>query len=163
MQFGVGVMDVYETRKELRRMDRGDLLRLVSEQRISRCLIGGQPCGLYMHYKGFNFCISEIIGEGCQLKGMKKMGDRYEGVEEINYPLPLAERPGMGPLQKEERNVVFRVYCRNYATRSMVLLGKVIERRTKERGNNLKDLLVRAVKDYSGCVEDPSMIFLWGP
>jgi hypothetical protein len=69
----------------------------------------------------------------------------------------------MGPLQKEERNVVFRVYCRNYATRSMVLLGKVIERRTKERGNNLKDLLVRAVKDYSGCVEDPSMIFLWGP
>ena len=163
MQFGVGVMDVFETRKELRRMGRRDLLRLVSGQRISRCLIGGQPCGLYMRYKGFNFCVSEIIGEGCPLKGLKKIGDYNEGMEENNYPLPLMERPGMNPLQKEERKVVFRVYYRNDVTRSIVLLGKVIERRTKERGNNLKDLLGRAVKDYSGCVEDPSMIFLWGP
>jgi hypothetical protein len=116
-----------------------------------------------MHYKGFNFCVSEIIGEGCQLKSIKKLGDRYEGVEEINYPLPLVERPGNGPLHIEKRDVVFRVYCRNDVTCSIVLLGKVIERRTKERGNNLKDLLGRAVKDYSGCVEDPSMIFLWGP
>ena len=135
---------------------------MVSAQRISRCLIGGLACGLYLRYKGFNFCVSEIMGEGCQLKGLKKLEDRYEDVQEINYPLPLAERPDMSPLQKEKRNVVFRVYCRNYVTRSTILLGQVIERRTKERGNNLKDLLVRAVKDYSDRVADPSMIFLWG-
>lgn len=155
-------MDVYEARSELRRMGRGDLLRLASAQRISTCLIGGQACGLYMRYKRFNFCISEIMGEGCQLKGIKKMEGRYEDVQEINYPLPLMERSGMTPLQIEKRNIVFRVYCRNYVTRSTVFLGNVIERRTKERGNNLKDLLVRAVKDYSDLVEDPSMIFLWG-
>ena len=143
-------------------MYRRDLLRLVSAQRISRCLIGGRACGLYMRYKGFNFCVSEIMGEGCQSKGLKKLEERYEDMQEINYPLPLAERPGMSPLQKEKRNIVFRVYCRNYVTRSTILLGKVIERRTKERGNNLKDLLVRAVKDYSDRVADPSMIFLWG-
>ena len=68
----------------------------------------------------------------------------------------------MSPLQREKRNVVFRVYCRNYVTRSTILLGKVIERRTKERGDNLKDLLVKAVKDYSDRVADPSMIFLLG-
>jgi hypothetical protein len=156
-------MDVYETRIELRRMGRGDLLRLVSAQRISRCLMGGQACNLYMRYKGFNFCVSELIGEGCQVKGVKKMGDPYEDVEEINYPLPLLERHGMSPLQKEEGKVVFRVYYKNDVTRSIVLLGKVIERRTKERGNNLKDLLGRALKDYAGCVEDSSRIFLWGP
>jgi hypothetical protein len=138
-------------------------LRLVSAQRISRCLIGGRECGLLMRYKGFNFCVSEIMGEGCQLKGIKKLEDCYEDVQEINYPLPLAQRPGMSPLQKEKNYVVFRVYCRNYVTRSTILLGKVIERRTKERGNNLKDLLVRALKDYSDHVADPSMIFLCGP
>ena len=102
------------------------------------------------------------MGEGCQLKDIKKLEDRYEDVQEINYPLPLAEKPGMSPLQKEKRNVVFRVYFRNYVTRSAILLGKVIERRTKERGDNLKDLLVKAVKDYSDRVADPSMIFLLG-
>ena len=155
-------MDVFEARSELRRMCRLDLLRLVSAQRISRCLIGGRACSLYMRYKGFKFCVSEIMGEGCQLEEIEKLEDRYEDVQQIDYPLPLAERPGMNPLQKEKKDVVFRVYCRNYVTRSIVLLGKVIERRTKERGNNLKDLLVRAVKDYSDRVADPSMIFLWG-
>jgi len=160
--FGVGVMNIYEARSELRRMCRRDLLRLVLAQRISGCLIGGRACGLYIRYKGFNFCVSEIMREGCQLEGIKKLEDRCEDVQEINYPLPLAERPGLSPLQKEKRNVVFRIYCRNYVTRSTILLGKVIERRTKERGNNLKDLLVKAVKDYSYRIEGASTIFLLG-
>ena len=155
-------MNIYEARSELRGMCRRDLLKLVLAQRISRCLIGGRACGLYMRYKGFNLCVSEIMREGCQLEGIKKLEDRCEDVQEINYPLPLAERPGMSPLRKEKRNVVFRIYCRNYVTHSTILLGKVIERRTKERGNNLKDLLVKAVEDYSDYVADPSMIFLWG-
>lgn len=155
-------MDVHEARSELRRMHRGDLLRWVLAQRISRCLIGGRACGLYIRYKGFNFCVSEIMGEGCQSEGIKKLEDRYEDMQEINYPLPLAEKPGMSPLQQEKRNVVFRVYCRNDVTHSATLLGKVIERRTIERGNNLNDLLVRAVREYSDRAEDPSMIFLCG-
>jgi len=101
------------------------------------------------------------MGEGCHVERIEKFEDRYD-LQEINYRLPLTERPGMSSLQKEKRNVVFRVYCKDYLTRSMILLGKVIERRTKERGNNLKDLLVRAVKDYSDCVADPSTIFLLG-
>jgi hypothetical protein len=44
----------------------------------------------------------------------------------------------------------------------MVLLGKVTERRTKERGNNLKDLLNKAIMDYSDRAKDPSEIFLLG-
>ena len=62
---------LHEARGELRRMRRGDLLRWVLAQRISRCLIGRRTCGLYMRYKGFKFCLSEIMGEGCQLEGIR--------------------------------------------------------------------------------------------
>lgn len=96
------------------------------------------------------------------MQEMEKLEDSPEHSQEISYPLPLAERQGMGRLQKEKKNVVFRVYCKDYLTRSMILLGKIVERRAKERGNNLKDLLVRAVKDYSDCVGNPSTIFLLG-
>jgi hypothetical protein len=65
----------------------------------------------------------------------------------------------LGALREEKRDVEFRVYYNDCITRSMIFLGKVIKRRTKERGNNLKDLLVEAVKDYSHCVADPSTIF----
>jgi hypothetical protein len=44
----------------------------------------------------------------------------------------------------------------------MVFLGKIIERRRKERGNNFKDLLFKAKQDYSPRVKDPSAIFLLG-
>jgi hypothetical protein len=42
----------------------------------------------------------------------------------------------------------------------MVFLGKIIERRRRERGNNLKDLLFKARQNYSTRVRDPSAIFL---
>ncbi len=155
-------MDVYEVRSELRRMNKGDLFRLASNQKISRCLISGGACVFYLHYQGFNFCISEILEQSCQVERSEKLEDCYEDLQ-IDDPLPLMERSGMSPLQKEERAVVFKVYCRDDFTRSMVLLGKVIERRIKERGNNLNDLLLKAIKEYSDCAADPSTIFLLSP
>jgi hypothetical protein len=38
----------------------------------------------------------------------------------------------------------------------------IIERRRKERGDNLNGLLTKAIKQYSNQVEDPSAIFLLG-
>ena len=90
----------------------------------------------------------------------EKLDDRYEDLQNSHDLLPLREKPGMIPLQREKKNVEFRVYCRDTVNRSMILLGMVIERRAKERGNNLKDLLVKAKKDYSNCAVDPSTIFL---
>ena len=79
------------------------------------------------------------------------------------FSLPLLERIGIRPLLPAKMAVAFRVYCRDHVTRSTTFLGRVIERRTRERGNNLNDLLVKAVKDYSDCVADPSTIFLLSP
>jgi hypothetical protein len=44
----------------------------------------------------------------------------------------------------------------------MIFLGNILERRTKERRNNLGDLLAKAVKDYSYCIEGASTIFILG-
>jgi len=60
----------------------------------------------------------------------------------------------------EKRTVLFNVCCKDYSTGSPVVLGKVIERRMRERGDNFHDLLYKARKDFSDRVEDPVDIFL---
>jgi hypothetical protein len=153
-------MNVYEARNELRRMSRRYLLRLASAQRISGCLIGGRACGLYLHYKGFNFCVSEIMGESCQVEKSAKLEEVYQGRDETSFPLPLMDRVGISLPSPGKKAVEFKVYCRDPVTKSIIFLGNILERRTKERRNNLKDLLVKSVKDYSNCIADPSTIFL---
>ena len=156
-------MDVYKARYELRNAGKGHLFGLVFAQRISECLIGGQVCGLYLHYKGFNFCVSEIMWEGCEFEKSARLEETHQGEKEINWSFPLLDRIGIRPLPPGKKAVAFRVYCRDHVTRSTTFLGTVIERRNTERGNNLNDLLVKAVKDYSNCVADPSTIFLLSP
>jgi hypothetical protein len=51
---------------------------------------------------------------------------------------------------------------RGHVTRSITFLARVIEEKTEERGNNLNDPSVKAVKDYSDCGAVPSGIFLLG-
>jgi hypothetical protein len=65
-----------------------------------------------------------------------------------------------GPFVSIKGPIIFDVYYRNYPTDSMVFLGKIIERRNKDRGNNRKDLLYKARQDYSPRVKDPSAILL---
>ncbi len=150
-------MDVYEARNELVRMHNADLFRLASNQRISRCQISGAPCAFYLCYKGFSFCVSEILGQSCQVERAEKADQYGEDRDEIDYSLPLMEKYGLRGLKKEKGRVEFRVYA---AKPLIIVIGKITERRTKERGNNLKDLLAKAVKEYSACVADPSTIFL---
>ena len=157
-----GFMDVFEARSELRFLGRRSLLRLVLAQRISRCLIGGRACGLYLHHKGFNFCVSEVMGEGCQVERSARTEEFHQSGEKINSWLPLTNRIGTSPFLPGKKKVEFKVYCRKPITKSMIFLGNILERRIKERGNNLRDLLVKAVKDYSYRIEDASTIFLLG-
>ncbi len=64
--------------------------------------------------------------------------------------------------QPKKEGVEFKVYYRDPHDGSTVFLGKVIERRRKERGHNLEDLLTKAKRQYSD-IRDPSKIFLLGP
>jgi hypothetical protein len=60
-------MDVIQIKGELRNMGKGDLLALALNQKISRCILYGN-CPFYVKYKGFTFCIPEVLHHGCQEK-----------------------------------------------------------------------------------------------
>ena len=64
------------------------------------------------------------------------------------------------PLTSRERIAVFNIYYREPPSKSIRFLGKVIERRLKERGNNFEDLLAKVRRDYVYRVIDPNGIFL---
>ena len=137
-------MDFYQARNELRRMSRRHLLRLASTQRVSKCLIGVRACCLHLHYQGFNFCISEIMGEGCQVERSARTEEFHQRGEKINSWLPSTNRIGTSPFLPGKTGVAeFKVYCKDCVTPSMIFLGNILERRTKERGNNLKDPLAK--------------------
>jgi hypothetical protein len=85
-------MEFHEARNKLRRMGKADLLELASNQGgISRCAIGGEACGLYFRYEGLGFCVSEILGQGCQVQRTKTLENWNEDPKEIDCPPPLVE------------------------------------------------------------------------
>jgi hypothetical protein len=124
---------------------------------MSKCVLNEGVCCFHLHYKEHNFCISELLGESCQIERSKAA---YPDPEEINLWLPLME--GMISKLPEKKSNKFDVYYRDSLTRSIIFLGKVVERRKKERGNNFRDLLKKAMIDFSDYVKDPSRIFLLG-
>jgi hypothetical protein len=160
--FGDCRMDALMIKNELRKMRRRNLLKLVTNQKISNCLIAGTACGLHLRYKTFTFCASEIMGQSCQLQKLKKLEEAYQGSKAVDRLLSFAQGIEKEDISFEKEAAEFRVYYRDHLTRSVILLGKVMERRRKERGNNLSDLLNKAIMDYSTIAKDPSAIFLLG-
>ena len=155
-------MVVLKERSELKGMSRGSLFTLVANQRISNCLIGAKPCGFSLQYKGIHLCISELMGEGCVVERLEQWDQLYPEEEAMNRFFPIFEKRETELLSSGKKPIEFKVYYRDDLTRSMVYLGTVIERRRKERGSNLQDLLKKVIKEYSDYVENPSKIFLLG-
>lgn len=155
-------MDIHRTRYELQRMNRGFLFKLTMDQRLSKCLVGGVACGLTLQYKGIRFCVSELLGEGCLVERSGQGDWSRPDEEKINCPLSFLKEMEAEISSSEKGRVEFKVYYKDEPNRSMAYLGTVIERRRKERGNNLRDLLKKAIIEYSNVVQDPSKIFLMG-
>ncbi len=65
-------MDFYLVRTEVRRLGKKKLFKMLMNQKESRCLLSGL-CSFRFEYKGFTFCISEVLGEGCELEKLKKL------------------------------------------------------------------------------------------
>ena len=82
-------------------MGRVDLLKKALDQKEHRCVLNPEgQCEFYFKYKGFGFCASELLGEGCRVnKDGKEEGkeiqisvihkERKKGSEKI----PGAEKP----------------------------------------------------------------------
>ncbi len=155
-------MDVLKKRSELREMSRRNLFALVANQRISNCLIGAKSCGCSLHYQGIHLCVSELIGKGCLVERLNQRDQLYPEKEAINCFFPIFEKRETERLSSGKKPMEFKVYYRDDLIRSMVYMGTVIERRRKERESNFKDLLKKAIREYSDYVKDPSKIFLMG-
>lgn len=152
-------MDIFKAKIELQRMSTWDLFKLALNQKISNCVIGAMPCGFHLQYNGNSFCVSEILGKGCEVERLEQLGQPYDEKEKVNFSLPFLQKMETELIFPGKKAVEFKVYHRDHLTCSTVFLGKIIGRR-KERGNNPKGLLSKAIKEYSDQVEDPSTIFL---
>jgi len=64
-------VEFYEAKNKLRTMQKEYLLELASKQEIRRCVVGDEECRLHFTYEGFGFCVSEILGHGCQIQRAK--------------------------------------------------------------------------------------------
>ncbi len=159
---GHAFMNIFKDKIELQRMSRGALFRLALNQRIPKCLVGGRPCGFFLQFKGGGFCVSEIFRKGCEVESLERSEQIYLEREEVNLTFSFLEGMGQEFLLPKKEAAEFKVYYRDPRAGSMVFLGKITERRRKERGHNLKDLLNKAKKQYSDNARDPSNIFLLG-
>jgi hypothetical protein len=155
-------MDILEAKRELQKMRTGNLFEMVMNQKLSKCLVGGKTCGYSLLYKGIRFCVSEVLGKGCLLERLGQWEKFFPEKEALNGPHALLPRLEIVPSSSGKNPGEFKVYYRDDLTRCMVYLGTVIERRRKERGNNLGDLLKKAAMEYSNDVPNPSKIFLLG-
>jgi hypothetical protein len=79
---------------------------------------------------------------------------------DISFGVTTGKTDLKRPSSAQKRRVVFNIYYREPSSKSIQFRGKVIERRLKERGNNAKDLLAKARRDYSYRVIDPNGIFI---
>jgi hypothetical protein len=156
-------MNVFQARIELQRMEKGALFSLALNQRMPRCLVGGRPCGFYLQFNGGGFCVSELLRQGCEVKRTERSEQIYPEIDRVNFLFPFLRDMGTEFCRPKKEGIEFKVYYRDPHAGSTVFLGKVIERRRKERGHNLEDLLTKAKKQYCDDTRDPSKIFLLGP
>lgn len=63
--------DILKFRSELKQLKRVSLLRLAFSQKEGDCALSG-PCPFYLIYRGYGFCVSELLGESCQAE---KLGE----------------------------------------------------------------------------------------
>jgi len=86
-------MDFYLVRTELRRLGKRNLFKMLMNQKESTCLLNGL-CSFHFNYKGYPFCISEILGQGCESQKLKKLEQEASEAqeepvsqEEVDVPL----------------------------------------------------------------------------
>jgi hypothetical protein len=102
------------------------------------------------------------MGESCQAEKLEKLEKVCPGPGATDRFPSFPEGIEEEWICTGKKTVEFKIYYKDAPAYSAVFLGNVIERRRKERGNNLKDLLSKVIIDYSDRIKDPSAVFLLG-
>ncbi len=89
--------DILKFKSELKQLKRRSLLNLAFNQKEGHCVLSG-PCPFYLSYRGYGFCVSELLGESCQAEKLREIlseeGDRdREPCPEVSFQLTIELRP----------------------------------------------------------------------
>ena len=95
-------MNFHLVRIEVRRLGKKNLFKTLMDQKESKCLLKGL-CSYHFEYKGYTFCISEVLGEGCEFQRLKKLEqEAYETREE-----PISQEKGQVPLFDSKKGLSY--------------------------------------------------------
>jgi hypothetical protein len=83
---------ISQLKAELRKMTKGDLLRMVFSQKERKCLLGG-VCPFLFEYQHIPFCVSEILGQGCQMEKLHFDHEAQGEGEHSQKPMEAPDRP----------------------------------------------------------------------
>jgi maleate cis-trans isomerase len=93
-------MEFHSARMKLRKLGKKNLFKMLMNQKESKCLLNGL-CSFRFNYEGYSFCISEILGQGCESEKMKKLESREEE--------PVPEKKIEAPLFDEKRGSSYNI------------------------------------------------------
>jgi hypothetical protein len=92
-------------RTELRKMGRKNLVNMLMSQKESKCLLNGL-CSLHFDYEGYTFCLSEILGEGCESQRLKKLEKEACKREEAQLLQEDLEAPLFDCMESSSYNLI---------------------------------------------------------
>ncbi len=72
---------VLKARRKLRQMGKANLLKMAFCQKEKKCLLGG-VCPFLLEYQCISFCVSEILGQGCQIEKLRLLADENDQSED---------------------------------------------------------------------------------
>ena len=85
-------MSFHSVRIELRRLGSKSLFRVLMSQRESECLRNGL-CSFRFKYRGYTFCLSEVLGRGCEVESLKKLEKEIDANKEGSPSQKKADVP----------------------------------------------------------------------
>ncbi len=81
--------EVVKLEAELRRLGERDLLRMVLNQKQSKCVLSG-VCRFLLEQRHILFCVSEILGQGCQVE-RQRLDSGQDGQSESDWSQRVKE------------------------------------------------------------------------
>ncbi len=81
---------IFQLKAELMKMTKRNLLEMGLNQREKNCLLGG-VCRFLLEYRRILFCVSEILGLGCQVETQEVVSvqENQSKNESLQKPLEL--------------------------------------------------------------------------
>jgi hypothetical protein len=72
---------IFLARAKLRQIAKANLLKMAFRQKEKNCALGG-ACPFLLEYQCILFCVSEILGQGCQIEKLRLLSDENAQSEE---------------------------------------------------------------------------------